>query len=37
MIRAYEKDMLGNVCFSKSTNNFDFALVYQGLRFELFF
>lgn len=35
--RLYEKDILGNVCFSKPTENFASAPLYWHLIFELFF
>ena len=37
MPRLYEKDILGNVCFSKPTENFASAPLYWHLIFELFF
>ena len=35
--RVYGKDMLSNMCFSKPTNDFDFALIHQDVRFEWLF
>ena len=35
--RLYEKDIVGNVCFSKLTEDFASAPIYQHLIFELLF